>query len=269
LHTRVFRTKLGLAPYEAKELGLAILKYKEFPFDLNITTVAVEQDQYFKVVRAALEELRPQLRGKYTHVTFGMMQLTSGKMSSRKGNVITGESLIEEMRRKAYEKMEGRDLGDVHHKIADQVAVAAIKYSILKQSRGKNIIFDREASLSVEGDSGPYLQYSYVRASSVLKKSTKENAIIYDSTHIPESIPVFERLLPRFPEIVFRAAKEYEPHYVATYLIELASSFNSWYASERIIDDEYEEYKLALTKAFAQTMKNGLWLLGISAPERM
>ena len=174
LHTRVFVTSRGLPLYETKELGLAQLKKEAFPYDLNITTVAVEQDSYFKVVEAALAELVPEMKGKYTHVAFGMMQLSSGKMSSRKGNIVTGESLIEEMRAKAFAKMEGRDLGEEKHAVADAVAVAAIKYGILKQARGKNIIFDPEASLSFEGDSGPYLQYSYVRAQSVLKKAKEE-----------------------------------------------------------------------------------------------
>lgn len=264
LHTRVFITKAGTPTYEAKEVALAEAKRKVFPYDLNITTIAVEQDQYFRVVEAALAELMPELQGKYTHVAFGMMQLTGGKMSSRKGNIVTGESLIGDMRAKAFEKMQERDIPD-KHAVADQVAVAAIKYSILKQSRGKNIIFDPEASLSFEGDSGPYLQYAYVRAMALLAKAGTKKA----SEKIPELVPVFERLLPRFPDIVFRAAKEYEPHYVTTYLTELAAAFNSWYAGEKIIGSPDEAYKLALTRAFATTMKNGLWLLGIQAPEKM
>jgi arginyl-tRNA synthetase len=285
LHTRVFITKQGTPTYETKELGLVELKQKAFPFDVNITTVAVEQDGYFKVVEAALAELEPERAGKYTHATFGMMQLTSGKMSSRKGNVITGESLIEDMRVKALEKMEGRDLGDARAATADAVAVAAIKYSILKQTKGKNIIFDPEASLSFEGDSGPYLQYSYVRALSVLKKAKEEHILIYgDMTNknkkkdealsymkVPEDVSELERLLYRFPEVVVRAEEEKEPHYITTFLTELAGAFNSWYAQEKIVDaeDPTSPYKVALTQAFAATMKNGLWLLGIEAPERM
>ncbi len=265
LHTRVFITSQGTPTYETKEIGLAKAKEAVFPFDLNITTVAVEQDGYFKVVEQALAELLPELKGKYTHVVFGLLQLTSGKMSSRKGNIITGESLIEEMRQKGLEKMEERDLGEEKNEIADAVAVAAIKYSILKQARGKNIIFDPEKSLSFEGDSGPYLQYAHTRALSVLKKAENKRKA-EDPMH---DVPEFERLLPRFPDVVFRAAKESEPHYVTTYLTQLAGAFNSWYAADKIIGSAHESYKLALVQAFAQTMKNGLWLLGITAPERM
>jgi arginyl-tRNA synthetase len=265
LHTRVFVTKKGTPTYETKELGLAKAKHDLFPYDLNVTTVAVEQDQYFKVVEAALAELWPEMKGRYTHVAFGMMLLTTGKMSSRKGNVITGESLIEEMRAKALEKMAERDLGEQKQEIADDIAVAAVKYSILKQGTGKNIIFDPEQSLSLEGDSGPYLQYSYTRAMSVLRKAEGKA----DAAKPAAEVPAFERLLSRFPDVVFRAAKEYEPHHATTYLTELASAFNSWYANERIIGSPEEAYKLALTRAFATTMKNGLWLLGIRAPEKM
>ncbi len=277
LHTRVFLTSQGTPTYETKEIGFAKLKQEVFPFDLNVTTVAVEQDGFFKVVEGALEEVIPEMKGKYTHVTFGMMQLESGKMSSRKGNIITGESLIEEMRAKAYLKMEGRvfESEEAKRAVADAVAVAAIKYSILKQSTGKNIIFDPEASLSFEGDSGPYLQYSYARARSVLRKVSSEQStpgrIRRDHT-VGSSLPAvseLERLLYRFPEVVERGVREYEPHHVTTYLTELASAFNSWYAQGRIIGDEYESYKVGLTSAFALTMKNGLAVLGIKAPEAM
>ena len=269
LHTRVFITSQGTPTYEAKEVALAELKQKVFPFDLNITTVAVEQDGYFKVVEAALKEVFPSMKGAYTHVTFGMMQRADGKMSSRKGNIITGESLIEDMRVKTMAKMEGRDLGDEKQTIADVVAVAAIKYSILKQARGKNIVFDPEQSLSFEGDSGPYLQYSHVRARAVLRKAEEEK--VSTDLQAPEEVSELERLLYRFPGVVFRAAKENEPHHVTTFLTEIASAFNSWYAQGKIVDaaDATSGYKIALTQAFATTMKNGLWLLGMQAPERM
>lgn len=265
LHTRVFITKKGTPTYETKELGLVRSKYEAVPFDLNVTTVAIEQDEFFKVVEAALAELWPEMKGVYTHQTFGLLKLTTGKMSSRKGNIVTGESLIEDMRTEVRQKMSDRDLGASADAVCDAVAVAAIKYSILKQARGRNIIFDPQASLSFEGDSGPYLQYSYVRAMSLLQKAGEQEI----PELIPELIPEFERLLPRFPSIVFRAAKEYEPHYITTYLTQMASSFNSWYASERILGSEHEAYKLLLVRAFAQTMKNGLWLLGIKTPQRM
>jgi arginyl-tRNA synthetase len=270
LHTRVFLTKYGTTVYETRDLGLAVLKKQKYPFDLNLTVTAVEQEQYFAVMTKALELLRPEFEGRYKHLAHGMMQLSSGKMSSRQGNVVTGEDLIEEMRTKAYEKMKERELGGEMGAIASSVAVSAIKYAILKQGTGKNIIFDREQSLSFEGDSGPYLQYSHARACSVLRKAQEEGVAISVDRATEESNDM-EHLLYRFPEVVERASTLFEPHLVTTYLIELSSAFNSWYAAEQIVDKEgtFSPYKVALTKAFATTMQNGLWLLGIKAPERM
>ncbi len=269
LHTRVFITKQGTPTYEAKELGLMQKKMKDVAYDRNITTVAVEQDGYFKVVEKAIDELVPEFKGRYTHVTFGMMQLASGKMSSRKGNVITGESLIEEMREKALEKMGERDLGSERSRIADQVAVAAIKYSIVKQGTGKNIIFNPDSSLSFDGDSGPYLQYAHTRAQSVLRRAESEG-VVGSAGALPEVTPL-ERMLYRFPEVVTRAAREYEPHHVTTFLTQIAGMFNAWYAAGKIVDssDATSAYKVLLTQSFAQTMERGLWLLGIEAPEHM
>jgi arginyl-tRNA synthetase len=270
LHTRVFITKAQVPTYEAKDLGLAKVKADTEKFDRSVIVTANEQDQYFKVVLAALAEVMPDIAEKTVHVSHGMMILTSGKMSSRKGSVITGESLIGEMREEALTKMAERDLGEEKQAIADAVGVAAIKFEVLKQGSGKNIVFDPAASLSFEGDSGPYLQYAHTRALSVLAKAKVEK-IAPSASMAPDKITDLERVLYRFPEVVMRATKEYEPHYVTTYLTELAGMFNSWYAKEKIVDgtDPHSPYKVALTQAFATTMKNGLWVLGIQAPERM
>lgn len=270
LHTRVFMTREGLPTYEAKELGLAQLKGEKWPFDISITTTAVEQAEYFKVVFTALALLRPELAGKFTHIPHGMMVLTTGKMSSRKGNVITGESLLTDMRDEARAKVAERNLTDEEKEsIASDVAVAAIKYSVLKQKAGKNITFDPERSLSLEGDSGPYLQYAYTRATSVLRKAEAEG-VRASADLAPQEVTTCERLLHRFPEVVARAQKEHEPHHVTTYLIDLAALFNQWYAAEKILDGSLTApYKLAVTQAVAHTLKNGLNLLGIRAPEKM
>ena len=155
--------------------------------------------------------------------------------------------------------------------IVEKVSIGAIKYSILKHTTGSDIIYDFDKSISFEGDSGPYLQYSYARAKSVLEKAKEEE--IEPSAGKISSVETaeLERLLYRFPEIVERAGKEYSPHYIASYLIELAGSFNGFYAKYKIVDanDENSPYKVILTAAFAATMKNGLNLLGIQVPERM
>lgn len=270
LHTEVFINSQGLPTYGAKDIGVVTHKREVFPFDLSIIETGGEQQQYFKVVFKAAEALYPDLAGKQIHIGHGFLSLTTGKMSSRKGNVLTGEAMLDDMRSAALEKMTERDLGNDKPVIADAVAVAAIKFQILKQSTGKNIIFDPAAALSFEGDSGPYLQYAHTRALSVLAKAKAEK--VQPSASIaPDKITELERVLYRFPEVVMRATHEYEPHYVTTYLTELAGMYNSWYAKEKIVDpsDPHSPFKVALTLAFATTMKNGLWVLGIKAPDRM
>lgn len=263
LHTRVFITKAGTPTYEGKELALAFFKQDTWAHDRAIILTANEQAEYFKVVLAALAEFAPEIAKKIVHIPHGFLKLTTGKMSSRDGNVITASALITDVVKSVQTKNEDSA-------VAHDVAVGAIKYSILRQGIGADVIFDMASSLSTEGDSGPYLQYSHTRALSVLAKA-KEEKVSTSATMPPDKIDDLERVLYRFPEVVARATEEYEPHYVTTYLTELAGLFNSWYAREKIVDthDPHSSYKVALTQAFATTMKNGLWLLGITAPERM
>ena len=273
LHTRVFISSQGLPTYETKDMGLAKKKL-ELDKDLSdsVIVTANEQNEYFKVVFKALSFIFPEYAKISKHVGHGMLRFTSGKMSSRKGNVITGESLISAVEAMVHKKLEERELETTEkNKIAEIVAIGAIKYSILRQAIGSDIIYDFDKSISFEGDSGPYLQYSYVRAKSVLAKAEKEGVKTAATQPPREGASLLERLLYRFPDIVERAGKEYAPHLIATYLIELAGAFNSYYAQNQIVNssDPDSSYRVALTSAFATVMKNGLWLLGIGAPERM
>ncbi|MCI0619631.1 arginine--tRNA ligase [Candidatus Wolfebacteria bacterium] len=271
LHTRVFLNSQGIPTYEAKELALAKLKYDWFPYDTSIVVTGNEINEYFRVLLAAMREVFPELAAKTKHISHGMLRLPSGKMSSRKGNVITALSLIEEVKDRVREKMEEPD-----ETIAEQVAIAAIKYSILKQAPGKDITFDFDKSLSFEGDSGPYLQYTAVRARSVLEKGKAEQVPTWESDsqvkgEVPEQVTETERLLYRFPEVVEEALTMYAPQQVVHYLTALAGSFNTFYAKEKIADakDPRSPYKLALTRATATVLANGLWLLGIVVPTKM
>ncbi len=267
LHTRVFITSQGNPTYEAKELGLFKLKSEKGGFDSSITITASEQNEYFKVVLAAAKEIGglKDIASKTTHISHGMMRFASGKMSSRKGNVVTGESLLMDLKDEAKEKMQERTLADTE-KTAEQVAVGAIKYVVLRQGSSKDIVFDQEKSLSVEGDSGPYLQYALVRARSLLRNAAAAKVVPPE----PSGPMPVERLIVHFPDVVGRAAHELEPHYVTTYLTELAAAFNSWYASERmIVDDTITTRKLAVIKAIENTLAKGLNVLGIPAPEEM
>ncbi len=271
LHTRVFLNKQGLPTYEAKELGLARMKAETCPFDLTITITGNEQGEYFKVLMKAMELALPELRGKLSFKTNGMLRFADGKMSSRTGNIVRGEDLINDLteaaKMRAAESASRRSADDPE-KLAQVIAVAAIKYQILKQTSGKDIIFDRERALSLEGDSGPYLQYAHARAHQIVEKA-KEQGITGAANASVESNDVI-RLLHRFPEAVEYAAGHNEPHLLTNYLLEFASAFNSWYAQVHILDGTPEAaHKVALVDAVRRTLKNGLWILGISAPERM
>ncbi len=271
-HIRVFLTKDGLPTYEAKEVGLAKMKKDMFPYDRSITVTANEQDGFFKVVEVAIGEIFPELKGKLKHLSHGMLKLPTGKMSSRTGNIITAEGLIGEAKEKILEKVKDREFSDVERsEISEIVAIGAIKYSILRQAIGGDIVFDFDKSLSFEGDSGPYLQYTYVRAKSVLEKALSTKLLALSSIPQNWETTEVEKLLYRFPEIIGRAGREYAPHHIVTYLIELASSFNSFYAKEKIVDesDLASPYKVALTEALSHVLKNGLYLLGIKVPKKM
>ena len=258
LHTLVFITSRGTPTYETKDVGLAFLKEERFPSDESIVVTSVEQIGHFKVLLAALKEIAPKIAEKTVHVPHGFLKLTSGKMSSREGNVITAADFIRDIIEKASERNEDP-------LIAEQVAIGAIKYMVLRQSPGSDIIFDPEKSLSLEGDSGPYLQYALVRAKKILAYADNGAG----GTAEPAEPYLIERIILHYPEVVARAARELAPNILTTYLTELASAWNSFYASEQILGSPEEAYKQRVARAFATTMTNGLALLGIPAPERM
>lgn len=267
LHTRVFLTRAGLPTYEAKDLGLAALKRDTVQFDRSITVTASEQNDYFAVVKKAIELCMPELAGKIQHQSHGMMRFAEGKMSSRKGNIVTGESLIADVKEVALERAKESRAAD-KTQLAEQVAVAAIKYQILKQAPGKDIVFDKERALSLEGDSGPYIQYAHARACAVVEKAKEAGLALSLSEDVVQS--EVARLLIRLPGIAERAARGLEPQLVANYVVQLAASFNSWYAAVHILDGtEAAGGKAALADAIRATLERALWLLGIPAPEKM
>lgn len=253
LHTRVFVNSQGIPTYEAKELGLAELKQQTGAYDISLTVTANEISEFYKVVRKAAELIFPNLEGRMIARFHGFLRLTTGKMSSRKGNVITGESLLADLTVAAR----GRE----------DVAVGAIKYVVLRSGSGKDIVFDPEQSLSLEGDSGPYVQYALVRARALLRNA--KEAKVVEGELSPAALHLC-RILVHFADAVERAAKELEPHYVTTFVTELASAFNSWYGAERlIVEGGVSSANLALVQSIEQTLARGLAVLGIPTPEEM
>lgn len=294
LHTRVFITKFGLPTYDAKELGLAKLKYDAFQYDRSIVVTGNEQDQYFKVNLKAQELMLPQIVGKNMHISHGMMRLPTGKMSSRTGDVVSAEEMIESARAFVINIMQDRPMSaDEKEKTANQVAIAGLKYLVLRQAAGKDVIYDAQKALAFDGDSGPYLQYACVRARSVVAKAKEQgidmaefsSGCLSNAECLPADAPEdldtetsagdVARKIFAFPEIIERSYLDTAPHHVATYLIELAGMFNAFYAQNRIADAADDATRatsaqyVALTQAVANVLANGLYVLGIEVPEKM
>lgn len=276
LHTRVFINREGYPTYEAKDLGLLSIKFDRFNPDISIFITDNQQEEYFKVVIAAAGKINKAWKEKTIHRTHGRMSFRGKKMSSRLGGVPVAVALLDTVRSDALECSPTLSIES-----ADMIGIAAIKFSILRALAGKNIDFDPDTSLSFEGDSGPYLQYSVVRAKSVLENAARQGlavgclaveSLAGDSAMGKEYVPTdMERILIHFPEVVERSIAEWAPHHVVSYLLTLAQAFNSWYGSTKIIDaqDPASAYKLALTDAFVRVMTSGLYLLAIKIPEKM
>jgi arginyl-tRNA synthetase len=268
LHTRVFINKDGNPTYEAKDTGLLKLKFDTYTPDLSVFVTDHQQGPYFNVVATAAGKINPDWKKKTIHKTHGRMAFKGEKMSSRLGNTPIISDILELVNEEVYTRAEQRVLTESE---ADIISIAALKYTILRTQAGKPINFDPEKSLSFEGDSGPYLQYTYARCRSILNKAKAMNLKV--STDLPEdwSTLDLERYLYRFPEIVELSFKELFPHHVVGFITEITQQFNSWYGQGKILDESNPQsgYKLAVVAATAQVIKNGLWILGIEAPEKM
>jgi arginyl-tRNA synthetase len=264
--------KDGTALYITQDIALTDIKKKKHNADKLIWVIGPEQSLAMQQMFAVCEQLGIGKREEFIHVPYGYMSLKGqGKMSSRKGNVVYIDDVIDEARSRVLELMKDREVANLDE-TSEQIAFAAVAFSILKAGRLTDTAFDFDLALRLEGDTGPYLQYAAVRANSIVAKA-KDQGIV------PSDLPAggdwqttnLEKHLYRFPEVVAAAGTDLAPNAIATYLLELSSEFNSFYGSTQIIDinDSYSGYKVKLTQAFAQTMKNGLYLLGISVPEKM
>lgn len=258
MHTRVFINSQGLPTYETKDVGLILKKWQDYHFDRSIMITGNEIYEYMQVVLKAVEQFAPELVQKTTHITHGLVKLAGGvKMSSRLGNIIKAEDVLDAAMaaNKEINQQENMD-----------VALAAVKYAFLKNRIGADIIFDPAESVSLQGNSGPYLQYAYVRARSILQKAKVQAANI-------DKFEAGERSLARkiseYPEVVNEAVNELMPHHVATYLYELAQTFNRFYEVNRVVGDPREAARSKLVEIYANTLKSGLELLNIPVLERM
>lgn len=258
----------GSVLYSAKDLELARRKLKEFPANRYLICIGDEQRMHFEQLKKTLELMDFEKRDVYDFLTFAMVRLPSGKMSSRTGQNVLYSDFMEEVAEVARKGLEdrGADGKDIE-KRALKIAVSAVKYAMLKQDTNKVIIFDPKKATSFEGDTGPYLLYSYARASSILRKvkSKKKNKIV-------EIGDVEFRLLKKiglFDDVVEKAYVSLAPNLIANYCFELARDFNEFYHACPVLGGESEGFRLAVVDAFRAVLGKGLDLLGIEKLEEM
>lgn len=290
LHTRVFVNALGLPTYEAKELGLAPAKYNDWPYDRSIIVTGKEINEYFKVLLSAMKKIKPELSDRTIHIGHGMVRLPEGKMSSRTGNVKTGEWLIQISKDAIYDildKNKSNYTEQERNDIAETCAIASVKYSLLKSALPGDITFDVEKSVSFSGDSGPYLLYTFARCRSIYRKAIElygNDSIDTMTTCLKDSSfgaacgdeeKLLFRTVRSFPDIVRMATEHLAPHMICEYLYPLAQKLNAYYATTPVLPKDGENWqkkhqtRLALVVAISQTIQSGLTLLGIRTVERM
>lgn len=265
----------GTSMYFTQDIYLTSQKIRKFPSDKYIWIIGAEQQLHMQQIFAVCEQLEIDKREKFLHLWYGYVFLKGkGKMSSRKGTVVSIDSLVEESKKHALslieKNVEKSGITDESQKqeIAQKIGMAAIKYALLKQNRTQDINFDWDEAINVKGDCGPYLQYVYTRCVAIQNKSMAKPAAT-----LPEKIEVEENQLLRtlymLPEFIKAAALNLSPDFLTSYLFDLAKKFNTFYEKCPIVGSQQEQFRLLLTKATASSIKFGLELLGIEVTDKM
>jgi len=267
----VLLRKDGTVLYSAKDLALAIKKVKEFHADRYLVTVGDEQALHFQQLVKTLELMNFENKKDYNFLTYGMVRLPTGKMSSRTGDNILYSDFMKEMMEYATEQIKKRysDIKDKELKDrALKICISAIKYSMLKQDPHKIIVFSKEEALNFDGNTGPYLLYSYARANSIVKKVKKKSKEIKIVDLKEQEIDLIKKL-GDFPEVVKKSNRDLAPNLIANYIYDLAQAFNEFYHECPVLGSAEEGLRLKLVEAFKIVMKSGLNLLGIQEIDEM
>jgi arginyl-tRNA synthetase len=257
-------------------MALGPLQYNDFPFELCIHVVANEQKGYFSVIIKALEALDEKFKGREFHLPMGMVKLVGKKMSSRTGDIVTVDDLLDEIKSHVRILVEKNIKGKEADEISEMVTIGAVKYWMLKTNPEMDILFDVKKSVSLDGNSGPYLQYTFARAKSVIRKAGNKEPDFKDllesgkrKLEIDDAELSLLRLFAQFSGIISNVAKMYSINLLCNYLYDLAQKYNAFYNRNKIIGSEAQNFRLALTSATARILENGLELLGISVPVKM
>ena len=271
----------GTSVYMTQDIGTAEMRFKDYPIDKIIYVVGNEQNYHFQVLSILLDRLGFKWGKELVHFSYGMVELPNGKMKSREGTVVDADDLIETM--VADAKKTSEELGkfndmteEERNEIARIVGMGALKYFILKVDARKNMLFNPEESIDFNGNTGPFIQYTYARIRSILRKAAGQGVTIPDA--LADNMPLCQKeteliqKMDEFGAAVRQAGKDYSPSGIANYCYELTKDFNQFYHDYSILNADTEEEKvvrLVIAKNVAKTIKNGMALLGIEVPERM
>lgn len=265
----------GTAVYMTQDIGTAIQRVKDFAINGMVYTVGNEQDYHFKVLFLILQKLGYDWADNLYHLSYGMVDLPSGKMKSREGTVVDADDLIQEMTSTAEKisselgKLDGysQDEKDELYRI---IGLGALKYYILKVDPKKRILFNPEESVDFQGNTGPFIQYTYARIQSILNKAPTFKEV--EAYVFNEKEKALIKQVQLFPEVIQQAASQYSPALIANFTYELVKEFNSFYQNVSILgaDDENQiQVRVVLSTVVAKVIKNGFYLLGIHVPEQM
>lgn len=264
----------GTTLYITQDLYLAFLKYKDFKMNKSIYVVANEQNYHFDVLFKLLEELKKlgyMFAEENVHLNYGMVNLPSGKMKSREGTVVDADDLMDDLKESVKKEIEKRN--ELENKkleeLSNKISLSAIKFFLLKYDEYKDFIFRPEESISFEGETGPYLQYSLVRANKILDKSKEKPSLERLNLLEKNEEKELVKKIAKFKEVLGDAATKYKPHLVANYAYELASLFSKFYEKCPVIKSEKEKQRLALVDSFTHVMRSCLFLMGIDEVELM
>ena len=268
----------GTSVYITQDLGTAQLKYDDFKMDKSIYVVGNEQDYHFKVLFLILQKLGKTWAKGLFHLSYGMVDLPSGKMKSREGTVVDADELMDDMILTARERTE--ELGKVEGfteeekiDLYNMIGLGALKFFLLKVEPKKRLLFDPNESIDFQGHTGPFIQYTHARIRSVMAKADYKNKISLNYSNV---LTVLEKdlivNLAKYPDVIAASAREYSPAHIANYVFELAKLFNKFYHEESILkaeDTDVRNFRLDLSAATASTIYKGMKLLGIRVPSRM
>ncbi|MFZ9503117.1 MAG: arginine--tRNA ligase, partial [Cyclobacteriaceae bacterium] len=276
LDQKVLLRSDGTSVYMTQDIGTAILRFKDFPgIEGQVYTVGNEQEYHFKVLFLILKKLGFSWADKCFHLSYGMVDLPTGKMKSREGTVVDADDLMQEMIEEAGRQ--SRELGKAEYseELNEMIGLGALKYFLLKVDPKKRMMFDPKESIQLQGNTGPFIQYTHARIRALIRKSQEQNLNIeraFAPVELHDSERILIRMIGRYPQLLQEAANQYAPSIMANYAFDLAKEYNQFYQSVRIFgepDSEKMAFRIALSEQVARTIRMAMGVLGIGVPEKM